>query len=204
MYCIARGKVSEPNRGPRQILCEYPEEWVKHYTEKKYLEYDATYRRGLMQYGPFHWNTLHLSMPLTKKEKAVLHEAEDVGLHDGVSLSVFGPSGEVIGFGFAHTQKVEPYTPDQMSYLFLLANQFHLSYSRMDPYVKILDIRLSDKQREVLQWAALGKSKNIIAGIMNISEDTVDHHFRQIYKKLGCHDRIVAVLKAIELGLIRV
>jgi DNA-binding NarL/FixJ family response regulator len=37
-----------------------------------------------------------------------------------------------------------------------------------------------------------------------ISEDTVDHHFRHVFRKLVCNDRTVAVLKAIQYGLVRI
>jgi LuxR family transcriptional regulator/LuxR family quorum-sensing system transcriptional regulator SolR len=67
-----------------------------------------------------------------------------------------------------------------------------------------LPVTLTGRQKEILQWAALGKSKSVIAGIMGLSENTVDSHFRGIFEKLDCHDRTIAILKAIQLGLIQV
>ena len=56
----------------------------------------------------------------------------------------------------------------------------------------------------MLQWAAAGKSRSAIGEIMGISDDTVDDHFRQIFRKLQCNDRVVAVLRAVQMGAISI
>ncbi|WP_246161897.1 response regulator transcription factor [Segnochrobactrum spirostomi] len=63
-------------------------------------------------------------------------------------------------------------------------------------------VLLSDRQTEVLKWAAAGKSRGVTADIMNISEAAVDDHFRRIFKKLNCNDKVVAVLRAMSSGII--
>ncbi len=204
IYCMARGSFSGHGKVHHGIARSYPEDWVKHYLSNNYVEFDATYRHGLNSCGAFSWKTLHEELPLTKKEKLVLGEAEDAGLKNGITVSLHGPHGEVMGFGFACEDRQPALSKDQMSYLYCLANQFHLVYSSLSKTETPQPIKLSDRQREILQWAAGGKSRSSISEIMAISEDTVDDHFRHIFRKLGCNDRIVAVLKAIQWGLIRV
>jgi DNA-binding CsgD family transcriptional regulator len=115
-----------------------------------------------------------------------------------------GAFGEVFGFGFAGEAHTEPFTKNELSELYAIANQFHLVYLGFDGPKELPSVTLSDRQREVLQWVAIGKSRSQISEIMNISEDTVDDHFRHIFRKLVCNDRTVAVLKAIQFGLVRI
>lgn len=66
------------------------------------------------------------------------------------------------------------------------------------------DIRLSAREQEVLQWCAQGKSRDNIAGTLGISRNTVDYHLRNIYRKLNTGNVTVAVVKALQDGLIQI
>jgi DNA-binding NarL/FixJ family response regulator len=61
---------------------------------------------------------------------------------------------------------------------------------------------LSDREREVLEHIALGKTNKEIAADLYIAGGTVKNHITNILGKLGVRDRTQAVLKAKELGLI--
>lgn len=204
VYSRMRGSFSSENTVHHGVARSYPEEWMRHYSKNNYLDHDPTYRQALSQKSPFTWKKLLKEVPLTKKEILVLHEAEEVGLKSGVSLSVHGPHGEVLGFGFASTDNNEAPNRNQLSVLYALANQFHLAYSNFQPKTCINRIKLSDKQRQLMQWMAAGKSRGVAAEIMGISDATVDDHLKSVFKKLNCNHHTTAVLKAIQLGLIRV
>jgi len=62
---------------------------------------------------------------------------------------------------------------------------------------------LSLREIEVLKWCSMGKSNSVIAEILSISEKTVEFHFTTIFRKLEVSGRMLAVLKAIELRLIK-
>jgi DNA-binding CsgD family transcriptional regulator len=59
---------------------------------------------------------------------------------------------------------------------------------------------LSPREVEVLQSIAGGRSNKIVADQLNISEDTVKGHMRNILAKLGANDRLDAVLIALKRG----
>jgi LuxR family quorum sensing-dependent transcriptional regulator len=61
---------------------------------------------------------------------------------------------------------------------------------------------LSDREREVLSWAARGKSALDTADIMKLSEETVKTHIRNSLKKLRANNKTHGVTKAIYLGII--
>ncbi|MFW0757815.1 helix-turn-helix transcriptional regulator [Pseudomonas sp. H11T01] len=63
-------------------------------------------------------------------------------------------------------------------------------------------IKLTAREREVLQWSACGKSSWEIGQIVCCSEAGVNYHFCNIRRKFGVSSRWTAVVKALERGLI--
>ena len=63
------------------------------------------------------------------------------------------------------------------------------------------EVHLTARQLEVLRLLAAGGSTASIASELHISQDTVRNHVRGILHGLGVHSRLMAVLRAHELGL---
>ena len=66
------------------------------------------------------------------------------------------------------------------------------------------EITLTDRERDVLTWAARGKTLAETATILSISMQTVDFYTRNALKKLGAHNKTHAAVIAARLGLIDV
>lgn len=64
-------------------------------------------------------------------------------------------------------------------------------------------IKLTTREKEVLQWSAAGKSSWEIGQIVSCSEAGVNYHFCNIRRKFGVRSRWVAVVMALDLGLIQ-
>jgi DNA-binding NarL/FixJ family response regulator len=63
------------------------------------------------------------------------------------------------------------------------------------------DYRLTEREIEVLKWAARGKTSEEIATIMEIKERTVNFHLDRARQRLGVATRIQAAVKAAVAGL---
>ena len=63
-------------------------------------------------------------------------------------------------------------------------------------------IELTPRERECLQWAAVGKSEWEISQILGISEHTSEKHLLNAKSKLGAVNRVQAVAEAIRRGYI--
>lgn len=70
----------------------------------------------------------------------------------------------------------------------------------VDPVV--LDV-LTNREREVLEQLAAGRSNSEIAGELFLSEATVKTHVGRVLTKLGLRDRVQAVVFAYEAGIVR-
>ena len=61
---------------------------------------------------------------------------------------------------------------------------------------------LTDRELDVLQRLAHGRSTREVADEMGVSDETVKSHVKQIFKKLGVRDRTQAVAEALRRGLV--
>ena len=68
------------------------------------------------------------------------------------------------------------------------------------PKVSLPD--LTPREGEVLRWLAQGLSNKAIAARLGLSPDTVKDHLENVYRKLEVRDRVSALRKAAELGLV--
>ena len=70
------------------------------------------------------------------------------------------------------------------------------------PATKISEVALTDREREVLAWAARGKTTDETAEILTISHETVQTHVNRAMRKLGATNKTHAAVQAVFLGLI--
>lgn len=64
-------------------------------------------------------------------------------------------------------------------------------------------ITLTTREKEVLQWSAVGKSSWEIGQIVSCTEAGVNYHFCNIRRKFGVRSRWIAMVMALEQGLIQ-
>jgi DNA-binding CsgD family transcriptional regulator len=63
-------------------------------------------------------------------------------------------------------------------------------------------MRLTAREAEVLHHVGAGLTADAVARLLRISTRTVCKHLENVYRKLDCHDRLVAVQRAQGLGLV--
>ena len=143
---------------------------------------------------------------------AALAEALTLGAPEGY-LRVFvdegAPMATLLGKLLATpatTQAVAASVPpaflDRLLEAFEQAGQAALPHARRGTAVRGLLVALSARELEVLGLLAAGKSNPAIAQELVITLDTVKRHVTHILDKLGAENRIQAVTRARELGLL--
>ncbi|AYV54051.1 LuxR C-terminal-related transcriptional regulator [Leptospira kmetyi] len=63
-------------------------------------------------------------------------------------------------------------------------------------------IKLTNKEKQILDHMVTGKTINRVAEFLGVSKYTIQHHVKNIYKKLNVHNRAELVKKASDFGLL--
>ena len=63
-------------------------------------------------------------------------------------------------------------------------------------------VALTDREVEVLNLVLDGKSSKEVAQTLYLSKRTIDFHLARIYEKLNVSNRVQAIRRAAELGLV--
>jgi DNA-binding NarL/FixJ family response regulator len=72
---------------------------------------------------------------------------------------------------------------------------FNPDFSSHEP---LMTFGLTNREAEVLLWAAQGKSNSEVATILGMSEKTVKQHMGVVFQKLGVESRFAATIRALE------
>jgi DNA-binding CsgD family transcriptional regulator len=196
------------------IALNYSEQWQSRYAERRYNEVDPVVAFTPRIARPFLWERLRDR--LTHRQELVMNEAHEAGLRNGISVPLHGPWARVAVVSFASGfDDADPHAC--LSHFNALASLFHVAFTAIvhgpeldaaaianDPETNPPAIALSQRERDCLNWTAQGKSSWDIGMILAISENTVNFHVKNAMRKLGSTSRIVAVLKAVRLGLISI
>ncbi len=73
------------------------------------------------------------------------------------------------------------------------------SFRKSNP---VLDGGLTDREKQILELMVSGKTIARVADTVGISVNTVNHHAKNIYRKLNVHNRTELARKAAEAGLL--
>ncbi|MET1412955.1 autoinducer binding domain-containing protein [Roseibium sp. HPY-6] len=182
----------------------YPEDWLKFYNEQNYQVIDAVWHRLLQSPTPFFWNA-HVDHVVRDPEalglaKKVMNEAEEAGVADGIGVSFVNLHGEIAGLGISRPENDGVLDPNVLSDIFFLSAIFH---ERYQGFFKNKPLpHLTSREKDVLCWAAEGKTDQEIGLILNVSKGTIRFHWNNIYKKLDVNSKLMATLVAIRLRLI--
>lgn len=98
-------------------------------------------------------------------------------------------------------KNVEDIARDVMARVSALTGQHAGTIPRSGP-VRAPAAGLTDREREVLGLLSFGRTTKAISADLHISVPTVRNHIQHIMKKLRCHTRLAAVMRATREGLI--
>jgi transcriptional regulator EpsA len=86
-------------------------------------------------------------------------------------------------------------------HLNVVLRQMNASQKTAEPFTVAPQVRLTDRESEVLRWLRQGNSALEVAQILGRSEHTVKNQMRRIYEKLGARNRAQALHQASKLSL---
>jgi DNA-binding CsgD family transcriptional regulator len=202
--------VSSPPRGRTghegMLLTSYPAEWSTRYRRRGYHQDDPVVVTGRRARLPFAWGSDRYLKDLDPSRRRMFLEARDFGIQEGITIPVYGPSGDCSLFTVARGKTLAaPLDPSQNSYLCLVTMAQHLHAYTMDRYfpeASAQEATLTDHERVCLLWTLEGKTAWEISQIVGRSKPTIEYHLQKAMRKLGASNKTHAASRALRLGLI--
>ena len=188
--------------GRRLLNLGFPKVWERHYPGRLALV-DPLPRAALRHGSAFKWSEIDKILRLSRRQRKYFELLERFGIGDGIGMPCYGPGARRTFIGVGLPVSDDCITPESMlkvSALGQISFQRHLQLSRLSD---LENPRLSQRELDVMQWIAQGKSNAVIAQILGISASTVDVYVSRIFEKLGVADRTSASVRALTLGVIR-
>lgn len=176
-----------------------PDVWERHYRATLY-QFDPLPQIALIELEPIAWPSALDKIQLDARQRRYLRIAARYGLGQGIGVACFGPQGRC---GFLGAVLPEGHPLPSQAELFrvhIVGQLSFLRYCRLIRRENELPL-LSNRELEVLQWMAQGKSNPVIAKILGISPSSVDIYVKRIFAKLDVTDRTSASVRAVSLGL---
>jgi LuxR family quorum sensing-dependent transcriptional regulator len=182
---------------PLVLLDSWPSGWMERYSSRNYFEVDPVGQNVLATSSPFLWGDAPYRREKTLSRQ-MMGEAAEFGLRDGFCVPIHGATGWQSAFSFAHDRQVDA-SPGALAIAHLLALT---TYGRLRIlHGEELPVgRLTPREREVLVWAAAGKSAWETSALLGISEATVITHLDHIRRKLNAANTTHAVVVALQVG----
>jgi DNA-binding CsgD family transcriptional regulator len=194
---------SNPIAGTIHAYVTYPEEWKQYYLEQRLHLFDPTLSVAARSISPVHWGRLER----TPNFDRVFGVSAEFGIFpQGLTIPVRGPYGD-IGM-LSVTRNCVPSEWDLLIPMIISDLQsiaVHLHDGAMRSHTLTRSLRapnLSNREVEILQWIAAGKSQQDVGDILGISHRTVEVHLRSGRDKLYALTTVQAVARAIAMGLI--
>lgn len=186
------------------MMHNYPAVWERHFSEARLHEIDPVLLRAERTPIPFFWDAVFRAEPITKSQRRVLAEAAGLGLAHGYTaplhLSWLPGALRASCSVVPDDSRIDPRSFPMVD---ALATYLYASLFRARaPWCMALPCHLTQRERECLTLAALGKTDWEIGHVLRLSEATVHTHVEQAKRRLGVATRMQAVVRALMCGAI--
>ena len=161
---------------------------------------DAFLHASVNSPKPFQWEeVIDLLDPKSPQIESYRENIEPLG--EGVVVPVFGPLFRNGYFCFIG-QLGRKYSEHEMMLLHSVSQTAYLKLCDL-MYREDTETRsLSNRELEIINIVARGKSSHAIADSLDVSVNTINTHLKRIFEKLDVTDRVSAVMRAYALGYI--
>ncbi|RPH21604.1 transcriptional regulator SdiA [Buttiauxella warmboldiae] len=190
-----------PFTRPKTFLrSSYPQSWLDRYHAENYFAIDPVLRPDNFIRGHLPWND-----ELFSDTQLFWDAARDHGLRRGISQCVMAPNHAFGFYSVSRTTEKGKILPDDELALRLqyLGELSLMTLMRLhDPSMDAMPLKLSKREREILQWTGEGKTSAEIAMILSISENTVNFHQKNMQKKFNAPNKTQIACYAAAVGII--
>ena len=199
--------------------------WIDTYRAENFISTDPCLAVARRTNLPFHWGSVPLP-PVTGKRKPgavkTMEAVRDFGINEGLTIPVH--YNDALGRRYSSVcalfwkDRVQKffanlrYNGVQLHVILIyLAQKVIDLYAvetmgskRTDYFAELRTSPLTDREKEVLKWAGMGKTSDETAMILSVSRKTVEAHIKSAMLKLGANNKTQATVQAVYRGLINI
>jgi DNA-binding CsgD family transcriptional regulator len=201
-------------------------EWEQDYIRNNFVVVDPYIQKARKTNTPFIWNDIKLPAFAGRRKPGairLMEAVQDHGFTEGLvipyhfrdhlgrtysSSNVFLWKDPISKFKFMLTERKHELHLVMIYWvqraIDIIAEKQRAGVSIIRPQQNNPSVTLTDRERDMLAWAARGKTVADTADILKISDETVETHIRNAMRKLDATNKTHAVAKAIYLSLIDV
>jgi LuxR family quorum sensing-dependent transcriptional regulator len=195
--------------GPRErfeqavLLRKWPDGWFEIYTTEDYVRVDPIIRHCRNTVQPFEWQEAPIDEQAIPRAVEVMNRAVDYRMKHGFCLPVHGINGYEACLSMSGTNlDLSSRTKPALHLMSMYA--FERIRSHVNPVCVAQSRPLTSREREMLVWAAAGKSAADTGDILGITERTVTAHIVSACQKLQATNKTQAVARALQYRIISI
>lgn len=197
-FMCADPPLAETNDAGSILFDEWPPAWRRRYLQRKYVYRDPMVLEIHRTEHPFLWADVLERRQYARRDQAIVFEAAEWGMRVGFVVPMHLTGGRV------HTMTMAGASPrtdlQARAELHLISMYAHARAMRLRQDDPEEPLRLTKREREVLQLVSTGKSDWEIGVILNISASAVHKHVENVKHRLDVSTRVQAVVAAIRSG----
>jgi len=183
----------------------YDDEYMDLYKSENHIDHDFGVIQCTTQESNFYMGIEFEPADLSPEARSVCEYAADAGIYSGYVMPLRGVKGQLKGgIGIASSMKRDAFAKFMAAHetwvqLLLQCTHGHAQHLVSPPQATTV---LSDRQRDILLYAAQGYKNAVIAEKIGVSEQRIYQILKKTYQQLGVIRRIDAVTAALRMGLI--
>ncbi len=206
------------------LVTTHDRKWIETYRSEGFLSTDPCLSAAKRTNLPFNWGSIKLPPVLGKRKPGAvrtMEAARDFGVLEGLTI----PVHYCVALGRRYSSVCALFWKEKLTAFFstLTINRVQMHIVILYMMQKLVELyaveklvkpridrrspvepafALTDREREVLKWAGLGKTADETADILTCSRKTVEAHIQNAMTKLGATNKTQATVLAIYQGLI--
>lgn len=211
---------SQPWEHDPLLVTTHSQKWIDTYKSENFLSSDPCLDAAKRTNLPFNWGSIRLPAINGKRKPGAIRTMEaarDFGVLEGLTI----PVHYCDDLGRRYSSVCALFWKDKLTaflenlkfnrvqmhiiilYMMQKLVELYAAEKNLKPrYEKTAPELLTDREREVLKWAALGKTADETADILVCSRKTVEAHIQNAMGKLGATNKTQATVQAVSQGII--
>jgi LuxR family quorum sensing-dependent transcriptional regulator len=195
--CSAPPRPGEANYDPL-LFDEWPAEWRARYRERRYYVRDPMLHEMFATSDPFTWTDALKRRKPSRADRAIVEDASAWEMCEGLVVPLYGIGGSIHAVTMAGRRpRVDGLARAELHLVSIYSSARAKELKRGD---RRPTVKLTWRERDALQYAALGKTDSEIGDILRITESAAHKRIESAKRKFGVFTRMQAVVEAIRQG----